>query len=84
MSSQHTNKDSSLNNLSESGASDSVTSGITGGSSGASGSGKGKESSSPIGTYQSSSNSNTSGEKQVDSMTEPIPGTKTSQNKNKN
>lgn len=80
MSTQQHKNNSSLNNLSESGASQSSTSGTTGGSSGGIGSGKGKDGSTPIGTYDTSSSHNTSGAKQVDSFSAGIPGTQTDKN----
>ena len=73
------NHDQALDNLDEPGASKSSTSGITGGSTG--GAGKGKDNSSPIGTYDTSSSHNTSGAQSIDSWSGGIPGTKTSSNK---
>ncbi|CAF1044287.1 unnamed protein product [Rotaria sordida] len=81
MSTQHRNNDSSLNNLSEPGASQSSTSGTTGGSTGAFDSGKGKEGSTPIGTYDTSSTHNTPGAQQIDSYSGAIPNTQTQKNK---
>jgi hypothetical protein len=84
MSIQQGNNDSFVDNLSESGASQSSTSGTTGGSSGAIGSGKGKEGSTTIETYQTTSTANTPGAKQSDSFTGPIPHTQTQKNKSDN
>ncbi|CAF4297317.1 unnamed protein product [Rotaria sordida] len=67
MSTQQGNNQSSLNNLSEHDSSKSATSGITGGSTGAFGRGKGKEGSTPIGTYDTSTHHNAPGSEQIDS-----------------
>ena len=73
-----------MDNLSESGASQSSTSRIIGGSSGAIGSGKRKDGSTPIDTYDTSSTVNAPGAKQVDSFTDGITDTQTQKNKNDN
>lgn len=73
------NHDPSLDNLDEPGASKSSTSRIVGGSTG--GACKGKDGSTPIGTYDNSSSHNTPGAQQIDSWNGAIPGTKTSSNK---
>ena len=83
MSTQKYNKESGLDNLSESDANQSSTSGITGGSTGAIGSGKGKEGSTTLGSYDTSSNNNNQSGKQIDSFDGAIPGTKTEKNKDK-
>lgn len=77
------NNDSSLDNLSEPGASQSSTSGTTGGSTGAHGSGKGKEGSTSTGTYVTGPTANTPGAEQIDSHNWSIPGTQTQKNKHK-
>lgn len=76
---QEQNHDPTLDNLDEPGASKSSTSGTVGGSTG--GTGKGKDNSSPIDTYDTSSSHNTPGAHQIDSWSSGIPGTKTSSNK---
>ncbi|CAF3798455.1 unnamed protein product [Rotaria sordida] len=70
MSTQQGNNQSSLNNLSEHDPS-------------AFGSGKGKEGSTPIGTYDTSTHHNAPGSEQIDSWSDGIPGTETNKNKNK-
>ena len=77
------NNDSSLDNLSEGGASQSSTSGTAGGSTGAHGSGKGKDGSTPIGTYVTGSTANMKSGEEIDSYSGAIPGTQTQKNKNK-
>lgn len=77
------NNDSSLDNLAEAGASQSSTSGTTGGSTGAHGRGKGKDGSSPIGTYVTGSTANMKSGEQSDSFSGAIPGTQTDKNKHK-
>ena len=52
-------------------------------SSGGIGSNKGKDGSTPIGTYDTSSSHNTPGAKQSDSFSGGIPNTQTDKNKNK-
>lgn len=84
MSTQQRNNDSSLDNLSESDSNKSSTNGTTGGSSGAIGSGREQEGSSPIGTYDTSSRHNTPGAKQSDSFSGRILGTQTDKNNKSN
>ena len=73
-----------MDSLSEYRASQLSTSGTTGTSSGAIGSGKGKEESTTIGTYHTGSTANTPGAKQSDSFSGAIPNTQTQKNKSDN
>ncbi|CAF3918583.1 unnamed protein product [Adineta steineri] len=75
-------QESNNNSLSDSDANQSSTSGIAGGSTGARASGKGKEGSTSIGTYDTSSTGNTHSGEQIDSFNGAIPNTQTKSKSN--